>query len=90
VTTTRVHHNPGLDPNNPATWPPWLRSRDICKRPGYPGILPVTESAFRDAVGRGAVAPPTPFGRAKAWAREYIRGLQQRGIPGRTRTATED
>ena len=79
---SRVHHNPGLDPDNPGTWPALLRERDICKRPDYPGLLPLTQSAFRDAVARGDIEPPIRFGsRINCWGRNYILRLQQRGIP---------
>jgi hypothetical protein len=80
----RVHHNPGLDPNDPASWPALLRERDICKRRDYPGLLPLTQSAFRDAVARGAIEPPIRFGlRINCWRRAYILTLQQRGISRR-------
>jgi hypothetical protein len=86
---TRVHHNPGLDPNNPDSWPPFLRERDIVKDPsrGYAGLVPITATAWRDAVSRGAVEPPVKFGRINTWTREHIRRLQQEGIPRRPITA---
>jgi hypothetical protein len=79
----RVHHNPGLDPADPATWPPILRPKDICKAPDYPGILPITSSAWRDHVSRGVIRPPIKFGRVNGWHRDYIARLQRDGIPGR-------
>jgi hypothetical protein len=61
-----------------------LRERDICKRPDYPGLLPLTQSAFRDAVARGDIEPPIRFGsRINCWRRHYIQRLQQEGIPRR-------
>ena len=73
-----------IDPNDPATWPALLRERDICKRPGYPGLLPLTQSPFRDAVARGDIEPPIRFGsRINCWLKGYILRLQQRGIPRR-------
>jgi hypothetical protein len=82
---TRVHHNPGLDPNNPDSWPPLLRERDIVKDPrtGYAGLLPITSTPFRDAVARGDIDRPVKFGRINTWTREHIRRLQQEGIPRR-------
>jgi hypothetical protein len=80
----RVHHNPQLDPNDPATWPALLRERDICRRPGYSGLLPLTQSAFRDAVTRGDVDQPISFGsRINCWHKKYILTLQQHGITRR-------
>ncbi len=84
----RVHHDPGLDPHDPATWPALPRERDICKRPDYPGLLPLTQSAFRDAVARGDIEPPIRFGsRIACWRKGYIQRLQQEGIPRRPGTA---
>jgi hypothetical protein len=78
---SRVHHNPGLDPDDPGTWPALLRERDICKRSNYPGLLPLTQSAFRDAVARGDIEPPIRFGsRINCWRKRYILRLQQEGI----------
>jgi hypothetical protein len=76
------HSYTGIDPNDPATWPELLRERHICKRPDYPGILPLTQSAFRDAVARGDIEPPIRFGaRINCWHKPYILRLQQQGIP---------
>jgi hypothetical protein len=84
----RIHHNPRIDPADPATWPPLLRERDICKRQDYPGLLPITQSAFRDAVSDGRVEPPLKFGnRVNCWRREYILALQCNGFPSRLATA---
>lgn len=79
-----------IDPNNPATWPALLRERDICKRPrDYPGLLPLTQSAFRDAVARGDIEPPIRFGsRINCWGKGYILRLQQEGITRRPGTAS--
>jgi hypothetical protein len=79
-----VHDNPQIDPSDPATWPALLRERDICRRPGYSGLLPLTQSAFRDAVTRGDIERPISFGaRINCWHKNYIRVLQQRGITRR-------
>jgi hypothetical protein len=76
------HSYAGIDPNDPATWPPLLRERHICKRRDYPGILPLTQSAFRDGVSRGDIKPPIQFGsRINCWTKGYILQLQQEGIP---------
>jgi hypothetical protein len=66
-----------------------LRERDICKRPpDYSGLLPLTQSAFRDAVARGDIEPPIKFGaRINCWRKGYIERLQQEGIPRRPGTA---
>jgi hypothetical protein len=65
-----------------------LRERDICKRPDYPGLLPLTQSAFRDAVVRGDIEPPIRFGsRVNCWRKHYILRLQQEGIRRRPGTA---
>jgi hypothetical protein len=75
------HSNREIDPNNSATWPALLRERDICKRPDYPGLLPLTQSAFRDAVARGDIEPPIRFGsRINCWRKDYVLRLQQQGI----------
>jgi hypothetical protein len=82
------HSYPQLDPNDPASWPVLLRERDICKRPDYPGLLPLTQSAFRDAVARGDIEPPIRFGsRIACWRKGYILRLQQEGVPRRPGTA---
>jgi hypothetical protein len=58
-----------------------LRERDICKRSDYSGLLPLTQSAFRDAVARGDIDPPIRFGsRINCWRKHYIQRLQQEGI----------
>jgi hypothetical protein len=78
------HSSSEIDPNDSATWPAFLRERDICKRPDYPGLLPLTQSPFRDAVARGDIEPPIRFGsRINCWRKSYILRLQQQGIPRR-------
>jgi hypothetical protein len=73
-----------IDPSDPVTWPALLRERDICKRQDYSGLLPLTQSAFRDAVARGDIEPPIRFGsRINCWRKNYIMHLQQQGIPRR-------
>jgi hypothetical protein len=75
-----------VDPSDPATWPELLREKDICRdlRGGYSGILPLTQSPFRDAVARGDIEPPIKFGaRVNCWRKGYILRLQQEGIPRR-------
>jgi hypothetical protein len=85
------HSYPEIDPNDPATWPALLRERDICKRPDYPGLLPLTQSAFRDAVARGAIEPPIRFGpRINCWRKPYILRLQHQGIPRRPLAEARD
>jgi hypothetical protein len=89
---SRIHYNPQLDPLEPATWPALLRERDICKDPahGYPGLLPITQSAFRAAVARGLIEPPLKFGsRVNCWRKETILRLRRDGIPT-IRTETEE
>lgn len=81
------HFRREIDPNDPESWPPLLRERQICKRPDYQGLLPLTQSAFRDAVARGDIEPPIRFGsRINCWLKGYILRLQQQGIPRRPRT----
>ena len=78
------HSYSTIDPNDPATWPALLRERDICRRRDYPGLLPLTQSAFRDAMARGDIEPPIRFGsRINCWRKSYILRLQQEGIPRR-------
>jgi hypothetical protein len=87
----RIHHNPELKPNDPATWPAMLRIRDICKRRGYDGILPITSSAFRDAIARGHIEPPIQFGaRVNCWPKDYILRIQQRGLPRRNEKSSAE
>ena len=83
--------HPELDPNDPATWPALLREGQICKRRDYSGLLPLTQSAFRDAVARGDIEPPIRFGsRINCWRKNYILRLQQQGIPRRRLGETRD
>jgi hypothetical protein len=80
----RIHYNPQLDPLDPVTWPDFLRERDICKHPGrrYPGLLPITQSAFRAAVARGLIEQPLKFGsKVNCWRKETILRLRHHGIP---------
>jgi hypothetical protein len=87
----RTYHNLKLDPGDPASWPELLREKDICKRPGHPGLLPYSQSAFRDAVARGDIEPPIRFGsRINCWRKNYILRLQQQGIPRRPLAETRD
>jgi hypothetical protein len=61
-----------------------LRIRDICRdvTRQYPGILPLTPSAFRSHVQRGAIRPPVKFGgKIDTWSKEYILHLRRHGIP---------
>jgi hypothetical protein len=82
------HSHPEINPNDPATWPALLRAKDICRRLDYPGLLPLTQSAFRDAVTRGDIEPPIRFGsRINCWCKSYILRLQRQGIPRRPGTA---
>ena len=79
-----MSHSPELDPADISTWPALLRERDICKRPEYPGITPITQSAFRDVVTRGLIDAPIKFGaRVNCRHREYILRLQREGLPFR-------
>jgi hypothetical protein len=82
------HSYAGIDPSDPTTWPALLREKHICRRLDYPGLLPLTQSAFRDAVTRGDIEPPIRFGsRINCWRKCYILRLQQEGIPRRSGTA---
>jgi hypothetical protein len=79
-----IHGNPGFNPRDSSSWPLLLRVSHICKQRGRDGILPLTQSAFRDAVARGLIEPPIRFGaRVNCWPRDYILRLQQRAIPRR-------
>ncbi len=75
-----------LDPDNPSSWPPHLRERDICKRADYPGLVPMTQSTWRDAVSRGLVPPPTMFGpKIRTWTKEQVLDVRQHGLRPRRR-----
>jgi prophage regulatory protein len=66
--------------------PPLLRVSDICRDPkrGYPGILPMTRSAFLTAVEDGYIAPPVKLGaKVVAWRREDILAIVEHGVQGR-------
>lgn len=75
-----------IDPAIPESWPPLLRESDICRDPkrGYPGIVPITRSAFRSAVADGYIAQPVKLGaKAVAWRREDIIEIVKNGVVGR-------
>ena len=75
-----------IDPARPETWPPLLRVSDICRDPlrGYPGILPLTRSAFLTAVEDRCIAKPVKLGaKVVAWRREDILHIVQHGVVGR-------
>jgi hypothetical protein len=66
--------------------PPLLRESDICRDPkrGYPGILPMTRSAFRTAVEDGYINKPIKLGaKVVAWRREDILDIVRNGVVGR-------
>ena len=81
---SRIHHFPWLDLTDPDTWPENLRLKDICRDSSrqYPGILPLTSSAFRAHVERGVIRPPIKFGeKIDTWSKQYILYLRRHGIP---------
>ncbi len=66
--------------------PPLLRVTDICRdnKRGYPGILPMTRSAFLTAVEDGYIAKGIKLGRkVVAWRREDILDIVKNGVDGR-------
>jgi len=66
--------------------PPLLRESDIVRDPkrGYPGILPMTRSAFRSAVGDGYIPAPLKLGaKVVAWRKEDIVHIARNGVVGR-------
>jgi prophage regulatory protein len=72
-----------LDVNN---LPPLLRCSDICRdaKRGYPGILPMTRSAFLTAVEDGYIAKGIKLGaKVVAWRREDILEIVNNGVIGR-------
>jgi prophage regulatory protein len=72
-----------LDINN---LPPLLRCSDICRdaKRGYPGILPMTRSAFLTAVEDGYIPKGIKLGaKVIAWKREHILALIENGVVGR-------
>lgn len=72
-----------LDINN---LPPLLRVSDICRdaRRGFPGLLPMTRSAFLTAVADGYIAGPVKLGaKLIAWKREDILEIIENGVVGR-------
>ena len=51
---------------------------------GYPGILPMTRSAFRSAVEDGYIPPPLKLGaKVVAWRKEDIVHIARNGVVGR-------
>ena len=77
--------------------PPLLRVSDICRDPkrGYPGILPMTRSAFLTAVEDGYISKGVKLGaKVIAWRRDDIlyiiaHGVQARRARGRKALARE-
>jgi hypothetical protein len=66
--------------------PPLLRESDIVRDPkrGYPGILPMTRSAFRSAVEDGYIPAPFKLGaKLVAWRKEDIVHIARNGVVGR-------
>ena len=75
-----------IDPTKPETWPPLLRVSDICRDPkrGYPGIIPLTRSAFLTAVEDAYIAQPVKLGgKVVAWRKDDILAIVQHGVKGR-------
>ena len=71
---------------NLANLSPLLRISDICrdKARGYPGILPMTRSAFLTAVEDGYIKKPIRLGgKVVAWRREDILEIIKNGVVGR-------
>lgn len=69
-----------------ANLPPLLRESDICRDPkrDYPGLLPITRSAFRDALANGYIPAPIKLGdKIVAWRREDILALIEHGVASR-------
>src|SRR5262245_10566943 len=65
--------------------PPLLRERDICRDPSrkYPGLVPLTRSAWRDAVDAGYIEKPVRLGpKVIAWRREVILDIIKNGVGG--------
>jgi hypothetical protein len=66
--------------------PPLLRESDIVRDPkrGYPGILPMTRSAFRSAIADGYIPAPLKLGaKVVAWRKEDIVYIARNGVVGR-------
>lgn len=71
---------------DPDTWPPLLRLVAIVQNPktGWPGILPMSRSAFMNAVKEGYIAPPVRLGgKVVAWRKEDILPIAGHGVQGR-------
>jgi predicted DNA-binding transcriptional regulator AlpA len=79
-----------IDLARPETWPALLRISEICRDPkrNYPGILPMTRSAFLDAVRDGYIPEGIKLGaKILAWRREDILHVVQHGVVGRREQA---
>jgi hypothetical protein len=77
---------PKFNPADPDTWPPLLRLRLIVedKKAGYPGILPMSRAAFKNAVKDGYIAPPVKLGgKVIVWRKEDILPIARNGVQGR-------
>jgi len=75
-----------------ANLPPLLRISDICRDPkrGYPGILPMTRSAFLTAVEDGYIPKGLKLGaKVIAWKSEDIARIAREGVKGRRVLARE-
>jgi hypothetical protein len=71
-----------------ATWPPLLRETDIVrdKRRNYPGLLPISRSAWRSLIVDGYVSPGLLLGsKTRAWTREEIIEITKHGVQCRPR-----
>jgi hypothetical protein len=72
-----------VDLARPETWPALLRISDICRNPktGYPGILPMTRSAFLAAVEDGYIKPGIKLGaKVIAWRKPDILHIVEHGV----------
>lgn len=77
---------PSFSFNRPETWPPLLRERDICRDPkrNYPGIVPVTRSAWRDLMRNGYVSEGVKIGaKVRAWTSTELLEIVRNGVAGR-------
>jgi predicted DNA-binding transcriptional regulator AlpA len=77
---------PSFTPADPDTWPPLLRLRLIVedRATGYPGILPMSRSAFVNAVACGYIPAGIKLGgKVIAWRREDILEIVRNGVVGR-------
>ena len=71
--------------------PPLLRLSDLCRDPrrNYPGLIPVSRSAWLNGVERGIYPPPIKVGaKVVAWRREDILEVIENGARGVQRTKT--